>query len=226
LHTIEDPTNQIDRLVVESPDLLGHECDSCLRILSFKHFRKDSSRKDGHCGQCMECESQPLMSLNEHMARLKERNFNSEGTKRQRWDDQEELKDDESRRGRPMRHSDFFAVLQKLVPNLYVTDGRIQGHLAVFRTYPSPQLRLEGRDFEYLFYCPTGILPEFSQYQFDEKMDVPIRESQRGWRTVLLRLIKAGLLSEETCEKVFGRATECVASNRWFRELQKHRSRK
>jgi len=164
------------------------------------------------------------MSTAEHTSRLREKNLNSEAIKRQKWEDQDELHNDAARVGRPMRHSDLLSVVTRLVPNLYITEGREQGWLAIYRTYPGPQTKLEGRDFEYLFAMETGVLPEFSQYSFDPVTDVPIRESRRGWRTVLLRLIRAGLLNESTCDKVFGRP-EGGPSDRWRRELQKYRNR-
>jgi hypothetical protein len=206
-----------------SPEIYGRTCAGCKCDLDWVHFRRDSSQRDGRATLCYECESVPRLSTEEHTARLREQNLSSEVYKRQRWEGQDELKDDASRIGRPMRHADFLSVLQKLVPNLYVTEGRIQGHLAVFRTYPGPQSHLEGRDFSYLFYMDEGILPEFSQYIFDPVTDVPIKESKRGWRTVLLRLVKAGLLTEDVCNKVFGRP-EGMPANRWHRELQKSRN--
>src|SRR5208283_2210636 len=109
-----------------------------------------------------------------------------------------------------------------LVPSLYIVDGRIEGDLAVFQTYGQPQPDLEGRTFRYLFYIPTGMLPEYSLYEFSER-DVPIREQKRGWRTVLLRLIKSGLLTEDTCREVFGEAVG-EASTVWHRTLHQYRS--
>jgi len=124
-----------------------------------------------------------------------------------------------------MHHSDFLNVVKRLVPDLYIVPGNLPGDLAVFRTYPGPQTRLEGRDFEYLFYCPTGLLPEYSQYEFDTVRDVAIKEKRRGWRTVLLRLILNGLLSEDTCNKVFGPA-KGPASSVWHRRLWASRNKK
>lgn len=154
---------------------------------------------------------------------MREINDNSEAVKKQRWEDQEELKNSAARFGKALRHSDFFFVLQKMIPNLYIMPGNIEGHLAVFKTYPGPQSRLEGRDYEYLFYSDTGILPEFSQYEFDTVRNIPLRESKRGWRTILLRLIKSKLLTEDKCNQVFGRP-EGEASTRWHRELWRIRN--
>jgi hypothetical protein len=214
----------LDLAKAASPEIFGQTCASCGCDLDWIHFRKDSSFRTGHAAQCVTCESVPRMSTAEHTAALREKNLNSEVYRRQRWEGQDDLKDNESRIGRPMRHTDFLSIVRKLVPCLYVMPGRIKGHLAVFRIYPGPQTKLDGRDFEYLFYAEEGIIPEFSQYSFDPITDVPIREEKRGWRTVLLRLIKAGLLSEDTCNRVFGRP-EGTPANRWHMELKKYRSR-
>lgn len=207
-----------------SPEIYGKECAGCRAALDFIHYRRDSSMRDGHAALCYDCEAEPKLSTGEHVARLEELNFNSEGTRAQRWAHQDELVNSEARVGRPMRHNDLFTVLHRLVPNLYVTPGRINGHLAVYQTAACPQPQWQDRDFRYLFYCPEGTLPEFSQYEFDEKLDIAKRESMRGWRTILLRLIRIGLLSEDVCNKVFGRP-EGPSSTRWHRELWQYRNR-
>lgn len=225
MHDLNSPYNTIDPVASTSPVIMGKECCCCMRLLEFKFFPRDTSYRDGYRDQCNECASAPRLSTAEHTDRLRELNYSSEALKRQRWDDQEELKDDTSRLGRPMKHSDFLGVVQKLVPNLYITEGRLVGDLAIFQIAPCPQDKWGGKDFNYLFYCPSGILPEFSQYQFDEVRNIPIRESKRGWRTVLLRLVKAGLLDEATCNKIFGRA-EGPAASRWNKQLWQYRNRK
>jgi len=224
MHNLNDPSSILDRNVVESPDLLGKECLTCGKILAYSFFRKDHSYRDGRRDQCTACESAPRLSTAEHTARLKEMNYYSHAVKKQRWENQEDYENTVARLGTPMSHSDLIYKIRKHVHNLYIMEGRIIGDLAVFQTYPCPQPDLEGRDFRYLFYIPTGQLPEFSQYEFDAR-DVPIRESTRGWRTVLLRLIKLGLLSEETCDREFGRAVG-IASTVWYRQLYGFRNRK
>lgn len=198
--------NAIERAIVDSPDLLGKECIGCLRVLPFNRFQRDASCRDGCRDLCDYCASVPRLSIDEHTSRLREMTNNSEAVKAQRMARQEEYKNDAARIGRMMHHSDLVTVLRQLIPSLYITDGNIVGDLAVFQTYGSPQPDLEGRTFRYLFYIPTGYLPEYSLYEFNDR-DTPTRESQRGWRTVLLRLIKSGLLTEETVNHVFGAAT-------------------
>lgn len=224
MHDLNNPTNVLDQEVVESPDLLGKECVCCGRVLSYVFFQRDSTFRDGRRDQCGECQQAPRLSTAEHTARLKELNYNSHAVKKQRWENQEDYENDAARVGKPLHHTDLLSKLKKLVPSLYITEGRIIGDLAVFQTYPCPQPDLNGHDFRYLFYIPTGILPEFSQYEFDAR-DIPVRESKRGWRTVLLRLIKLGLLTEERCDQEFG-AARGEASTVWFRQLHALRNRK
>jgi len=213
--------NALDLRKKNSPEIFGRECAGCRSDFDWIHYRKDSSQRDGYAALCYSCENSPAMSTAEHTARVRERNFNAAASQRARF--QDDYKNDEARVGRAMYSGDFLSVLRKLVPNLYITEGRIEGDLAVFRTYPCPQPDLEGRDFRYLFYIPTGLLPEYSIWEFDKIRDIRIRESQRGWRTVLLRLIKLGMLSEEVCNKVFG-YPDGEASTVWHRELFENRN--
>lgn len=212
--------NTLDQAVMNSPDLLGKECCGCYSILAYKFFQRDSSYRDGRKDLCDVCAASPRLSTSEHVHRQREMNYRSSAN--QRWAHQEELYDDTPRIGRAMASSDFVNVIQRLIPTLYITEGNIAGDLAAFKTYGTPQPQLEGRTFEYLFFIPTGLLPEFSLYEFDAR-DVPIREKQRGWRTVLLRLIKSRLVSESLAHKVFG-TPEGYAASRYLRELQNFRN--
>jgi hypothetical protein len=214
-------SNQLDLRKKMSPEVYGRECAGCHRDLDWVHYRKESSQSDGRTSLCHECENAPRMSVSEHTAHTREKNFSAAASQRARH--QDDYKNDEARRGRQMMHSDFLFVLKRLVPDLYITEGRIEGDLAIFRTYAGPQTKLEGRDFEYLFYIPTGLLPEFSIWEFDTVRDIRVKEKQRGWRTILLRLIKLGLLTEDTCNKVYGRP-DGQASTVWYRELFEYRN--
>lgn len=225
MHELNDPANTVSRELVESNELLGKECIGCLRILPYAFFDRDSSYRDGRKDLCTNCASAPRLSTDEHTARLRENNNNSEAVKRQRWEHQDDYRDDAARIGRVRPSGEFLATIKQLVPALYLTDGRIFGDVAIFRIHPHPLERLGGRDFEYLFYCPTGLLTEYSLYEFDTARDIPIREKLRGWRTVLLRLIKSGLLSEEQCDREFGPAIG-PASQVWYRRLWEYRNQK
>src|ERR1035441_5234667 len=85
-----------------SNDILGAECQSCARLLTFTggFFPKNAAYKSGYGPQCFHCLKQPRLSIAEHASRLYEMNYNSEGTRRQRHPDQSELR--ESRPGRAL----------------------------------------------------------------------------------------------------------------------------
>lgn len=214
---------ELDLAKSSSPDIFGKACAGCQCDLDWIHFRKNSSYRDGHSALCLNCESAPRLSTLEHTHRLREMNFNSEAVKKQRWEHQDELRNGDARTGRPMDYTAFVSVLKNLIPSLYIVEGRIIGNLAVFLTFPGPQARLDGRDFEYLWSIPKIVMPEYSKYEFNRD-DVPVKESERGWRTPLLRCIKRGLVSEETSDKVFGKAMG-EASERWYRTLHEFRNR-
>lgn len=225
MHAIGDEINEIDRDIAASPDLLGAECSGCFRLLAYKFFRKDSSLRTGHKPLCMDCEDQPKLSIAEHTARMKEKNFNSVAVKAQRHEDQNEFRKTDARRGRPMHTSELLIRLQKLVPSLFIKDGGLINHLALYQIADQPQAKWDGRNYKYLGYVEVATLPEFSTYSFDDVRDVMIREEERGWRTVLLRFIRAGLLTEEQCIKEFGHATG-QGSAVWAKELWKIRNTK
>jgi hypothetical protein len=65
------------------------------------------------------------------------------------------------------------------------------------------------------FYCES--LPEYSSVTLDEK-GLPHREI-RGWRSVLVALIRAGALTKKQCDAIFGPAMG-ERSMLWYRHLQ------
>lgn len=220
MHDIQDEANVLDREIVESPELLGKECAGCHRIHPFGLFRKEYGMPDNRAALCQYCESVPRMSTAEHTARLREMNRSSHAVKRQRFADQDDYRNEEARLTRYMHYSEILRRLRKLTPNLFIIDGRIEGDLAMYRVFGRPQS--DGRDFQYLMYCPTGWLPEFSTYEFDEK-DIPVKEKKRGWRTILLRLIKTKIITEQQCREMFGEP-EGQAATVWKRTLHAWRN--
>lgn len=213
----------LDRNVVESPEMLGKECIGCTRVLAYSFYRRDNTYRDGRKDLCVSCESVPRLSTVEHTARLEEKNFNSEAVKKQRWEFQTDYMNDDARKGRPMDHTEFLKRLSWIAKDLYITDGRIEGDLSIFRIYGQPQPHLGGRNFEYLLYIPTTyIMPEASFIEFDERA-IPIKERKRGWRTPLLRFIKSRIITEEQANWAFGEPTP-GADIVWKRELYKFRN--
>jgi hypothetical protein len=66
-------------------------------------------------------------------------------------------------------------------------------------------------------------MPEFSIIEYGPQ-DQPIKETKRGWRTVLLRLIRADIITERQVNEKFGYASG-PASVPYLRQLYQHRNR-
>ena len=196
----------------------GHECDACRRALAYRFFERDSSYSSGHKPVCLSCQSAPRLSMEEHVAKLSAENFNSEAVKRQRHPDQEEFRKSELRWGRTMLASEFLMKLKRAVPELYVRPGGVEGDVALYLAAPGPQSKWEGRDYKYIGWVEFDTLPEHTIYLFDERNDVVAQPLHMGWRSVLLRFIKAGALTEAACDKEFG-APSAGNSAVWYKQL-------
>lgn len=204
-------------------NIRGQECCACFRLLKWNFYDRNSSRKNGYDAMCSLCKSAPKLSIAEHTSRLREMNFNSEGTRRQRHADQNELRQD--RGGRSMDASLFLQKLRHIYPALYVTQGGIVGDLALYATAGTAQANWGGQTFRYLGYVTLGVMPEFSKYEFDEQRDILLRCKEMGWRSVLLRFIEANVLSEEQCTREFGPPSG-GENSLWFKKLHNHRNSK
>lgn len=216
--------DQIDPEIAESDEVGGQECNSCFRLLAFGHFRHDSSFRSGYKPQCTKCEGEPALSIEDHTHRLKEKNFGSEAVKAQRHEDQDEFRKTDARWGKTLHTSDLLVKLHRLVPNLFIKEGGIDGDLAMYIVAPGVRADWDGKNYKYLGYVTYGTLPEYSIYEFNDKIDVMVREEFRGWRTVLLRFIKADLLTEEQCDKEFGKPSS-RGSAVWYKRLYEHRNK-
>lgn len=218
-----DP-NAIDYDLFYTPELLGQECCGCYKILKWDQFAKDSSLKTGHKPLCNSCASSPCLTMEEHTHRLKESSLSSHGVARQRHEDQSEFRLTDEREGRRMHTADLLLKLHKLIPSLFVKEGGINGDLALYQVAETPQTKWGGKNYSYLGFVSYGNLSEYSLYQFDEVRDVMVREKQRGWRTTLLRCIKAGLITEEQADRVFGKPSG-RASGVWYKQLYEYRNK-
>jgi hypothetical protein len=223
MHDTQDVRNSIDRELAESPELLGKECVCCIRALRYNHFRKDSSFRDGRSDRCTECESAPALSTREHVDALNEKNFIAAG--RQRWAHQLDYMNDEARMGHWMDHVELVRRLDWICKDLLFIPGNFKGDLSLYKIYGRKQPELDNRDFSYLMYVPTDYtMPEASLIEFNNML-VPVREKKRGWRTVLLRLIKSRIITEDDCKWAFGEPTP-GADIVWSRELWQWRNGK
>lgn len=114
--------------------------------------------------------------------------------------DQDVLEDQAAALGHPMQPSDFILRLQKLNPRIIIEKGGVRNSVAV-RYVPRGQV-----DKVYVTGFPVDIpLPEFSAIVVDNE-GKPFREL-RGWRSVLLALVKKDLLTMQQVKLTFGYPT-------------------
>jgi hypothetical protein len=114
-----------------------------------------------------------------------------------------------------MSSGDFISKLRSVCPNLLFRDGNVQGDVSV--------CAVRGNELRYICYFTRGRMPEF-EIVITNEQELPVSQ-KRGWRTVLLRLIKAGLLTEEQARKHFGIPSGGPA--KWYlEELQAMRHEK
>lgn len=113
------------------------------------------------------------------------------------------------RLGKVRHHSEVIPKIQKLVPNLAIRPGNIAGSLSLYRVL--------NEQADFICWMREGLSPEFSIVEFN-KQKQPINEI-RGWRTVLLRLIKFGLLTEKQVENHFGRPSSPQQARFWDKQL-------
>jgi hypothetical protein len=202
------------------PEVKGQECCGCRRLLRWSFYDKNSSYTSGYDPMCPLCKKAPKLSMAEHVARMREMNYNSAGTRRQRHPDQEFLYDK-----RPGQYLDCSLFLQKLLkayPNLYVTTGGIKGDLALYATSGVAKPEFGGNTFKYVGYVTLGPMPEYSEYEFNER-DVLQRCTQMGWRSALLRFVRSGILTEAQCDKEFGPPSG-GANSLWYKKLHDFRT--
>lgn len=169
---------------------------------------------DGMCQSCITALYNSRLGRDEVEGYLKEDEDRRLANKR--LPGQEERKESPARWGRAMHSSEFINRLRQIIPNLHVRDGNIPGDISLYKVF--------GDSVDYVCYLTSGIMPEYEIVRVDEH-NLPVG-SKRGWRTVLLRLIKSGLVTEEQAIKCFGHPSNGEAARFYLAELQSHRQQR
>lgn len=216
--TLQSDFDVVDYEAGVSNDVKGQECCGCRRLLRWEFYDKDSSRSTGYDPMCPLCKASPKLSLAEHTARMREMNYNSEGTRRQRHPDQDILR--ETRPGRYLDCSLFLSKLLHIYPQLYVTQGGIVTDFALYATSGINKSEWSGQSFKYMGYVTLGRMPEYSEYEFNDR-DVLQRCTQMGWRSALLRFVENNIITEKQCNQEFGYPSGGTNSL-WYKRIHNH----
>ncbi len=131
----------------------------------------------------------------------------------QRLRNQELMMNAPSRMGRTLSSSELIMHLQRLIPGFKTSPGGILGDISFYRAL--------GDTIDSLGWVTKGIVPEYSIVHVDAR-GLP-KSEQRGWRTVLIRLIKHGVITEAQCDREFGLPSQGEVSCLWREALWDHR---
>jgi hypothetical protein len=161
----------------------------------------------------------------EELCRQKE--MSKEMVKEYQFYRQDELLDLPSRKGRVLHCLEFLKMLETIRP-AYLS-ANIQKGLTGLAVYHPKEMKGEDGiikrvDWHYVCGVQVGYMYEYSVLHVDER-GLPLNEKWRGWRTVLLRLIQLGHVTEQQALEVFGEPTG-IASRRYREQLYCFRNRK
>lgn len=150
---------------------------------------------------------------------------------------QDELEDPERALGPRLQYTEVLSRLKRVCPQLKVQDGS-EGNIALY--YPRSAKDYEatvkewdhterGKDdhfFQYHRYVggfPKQELAEYSTLDIDTSL-LPTREN-RGWRSVLITLIKQGVISYNEAVSQFGDVGTDKRGWRWKEQLYPWKSK-
>jgi hypothetical protein len=155
----------------------------------------------------------PTQETTERFQQMRE--MNTDAVREYRWEKQDELARESERIGRIVTENNFLSQLQRVATAKY-NDWATRGMrgLSVWK---------DDR-WQYVCAVQCGYMPEYSVMTFDEH-GLPLAEKYRGWRTVLLRLVTQGFVSEERVHQVFGAPPSNAASRRYREHLWRYRNR-
>ena len=155
---------------------------------------------------------------------IRQQEMSKEMVKEYKMYKQDELRDTPARIGRVLHCLEYLKMFDENVKPAYLS-ANIRNGLTGMAVW-NPKENAEGvrEDWQYVCGVQVGFMHEFSSMHFD-KRDLPLNEKWRGWRTVNLRLIQLGLMTEEQENQVFGKAVG-EASRRHNEQLYFWRNRK
>jgi hypothetical protein len=142
---------------------------------------------------------------------------------------QAELEDAERSAGPRITWRDFLRRLSRCNPHLLFKDAQGGNHIAIYRLKYREERERDGydptkaewwNDHKYVGGFQKIDLPEYSHLILDSS-NLPIRE-YRGWRSVLMALIKNHAISYNDAKKEFGDARG-ERSQRWHEQLRKYK---
>lgn len=137
---------------------------------------------------------------------------------------QAELEDPNRAAGPRLYYKEIVRRIRKINPAIQVLDGS-PGSVAIYRPKSNREVIEDVHETESTFFTAhvyvTGMekdwLPEYSYVALDTS-NLPTREI-RGWRSILIALIKSRAIKYEAAIEEFGDPFNDQRSKRWFEQL-------
>lgn len=152
----------------------------------------------------------------EEFLRLYEQNL--ESRKDYRWADQEELM--KKREGRILSMNEFMRLFTQCLPPgtraWYTEKGGMANTLGLYVGHSGlyPKCNHNEGEPHYVGFVQVPFMQEFEELHFDPYL-VPLGSKRRGWRTIGLRAIEQGVITEEKFLEVFGQPPTGPVSRRF-----------
>jgi hypothetical protein len=144
---------------------------------------------------------------------------------------QTELEDSGRTGGSRLYYTEVIRRIRNINPAIMIREGS-DGQVAIYRPKRhdeydweqfDPKVGADWRwDHEYVSGMPKDWLPEYSGITLDSS-NLPTREF-RGWRSILIALVKGGAISYSESISEFGDPSNDRRSGLWFEQLSKQRS--
>lgn len=139
-----------------------------------------------------------------------EHEINTFSVKGYQFENQEELLDAKARLVNFIHAREFISRLRNAgVKAFYNYAGR-PGELGLSVA--------KNGELKYVCFVQSPYMPEWSLLRVDD-YGIPVNEKARGWRTVLMRLIAAGMMTEKQAHDEFGRPYDNAVSRRYREQL-------
>jgi hypothetical protein len=126
-------------------------------------------------------------------------------------EDQEDLTNELARKVNPMSTDAFVAKLRLNGIKCFTVYNGLKGTIGLWCIPPKQVARAR-----YVCYLQIPAMYEWSVLRLD-RHNIPVGEKFRGWRTVLMELIKKEILTEYQAHKIFGHPS----GNKTFRRYQR-----
>ena len=142
-----------------------------------------------------------------------EKEISDEMAEQYEIEDQKDLLNREARMINPMSTDDFVAKLRRAGIKCFTVYNGMPSTVGLWCLPPKEHQRAR-----YICFMQIPAMYEWSVLKVD-RHNIPMGEAFRGWRTVIMELIKKRILTEYQAHKIFGKPSNDPVFRRYHRTL-------